>query len=60
MCKILMAYDNTEGLDALLSNKEFKVDIHNKPSQEELTLRFLYKRNCKKRCQRKKINLETF
>jgi D-3-phosphoglycerate dehydrogenase len=31
-----MTYDNTEGLDALLSNKEFKVDIHNKPSQEEL------------------------
>jgi len=36
MYKILMTYDNTEGLDALLSNKEFKVDIHNKPSQEEL------------------------
>ncbi|MDR1433936.1 hydroxyacid dehydrogenase [Candidatus Endomicrobiellum devescovinae] len=36
MYNILMTYDNTEGLDALLSNKEFKVDIHNKPSQEEL------------------------
>ena len=36
MYKILMTYDNTEGLGALLSNKEFKVDIHNKPSQEEL------------------------
>jgi D-3-phosphoglycerate dehydrogenase len=31
-----MTYDNTEGLDALLSNKEFKVDIYNKPSQEKL------------------------
>jgi D-3-phosphoglycerate dehydrogenase len=36
MYKILMTYNNAEGLDALLSNKEFKVDIHNKPSQEEL------------------------
>lgn len=36
MYKILMTYDNTEGLGALLSNKEFKVDIRNKPSQEEL------------------------
>ncbi|GHT37913.1 hypothetical protein AGMMS49593_06130 [Endomicrobiia bacterium] len=35
MHKILMTYDNTEGLGALLSNKEFKVEIHNKPSQEE-------------------------
>jgi hypothetical protein len=24
-----------EGLDALLLNNEFKVEIHNKPSQEE-------------------------
>ncbi|MDR2811927.1 MAG: hypothetical protein LBB06_02320 [Endomicrobium sp.] len=36
MYKILMTYDNTEGLDTLFSSKEFKVDIHNKPSQEEL------------------------
>ncbi|MDR2427698.1 MAG: hypothetical protein LBD19_01955 [Endomicrobium sp.] len=36
MYKILMTYDNTEGLGALLPNKEFKVDIRNKPSQEEL------------------------
>ncbi|GHT46758.1 hypothetical protein AGMMS49936_06210 [Endomicrobiia bacterium] len=35
MYRILMTYDNTEGLGALLSNKEFKVEIHNKPSQEE-------------------------
>ncbi|GHT51468.1 hypothetical protein AGMMS49990_05820 [Endomicrobiia bacterium] len=35
MYKILMTYDNTEGLGALLSNKEFQVEIHNKPSQEE-------------------------
>lgn len=33
MYKILMTYDNTEGLDALLSNKEFKVDIHIKNSK---------------------------
>jgi D-3-phosphoglycerate dehydrogenase len=31
-----MTYDNIEGLDILLLNKEFKVDIHNKPSQEKL------------------------
>jgi D-3-phosphoglycerate dehydrogenase len=31
-----MTYDSIEGLDTLLSNKEFKVDIHNKPSQEKL------------------------
>ncbi|MDR2399375.1 MAG: hypothetical protein LBD61_02950 [Endomicrobium sp.] len=36
MHKILMTYDNTEGLGALFSNKEFKVEIHNKLSQEEL------------------------
>ncbi|MDR1942879.1 MAG: hypothetical protein LBQ04_02005 [Endomicrobium sp.] len=36
MYKILVTYDNTEGLGALLSNKEFKVDIYNKPSPEEL------------------------
>ncbi|GHT42894.1 hypothetical protein AGMMS49921_09320 [Endomicrobiia bacterium] len=35
MYKILMTYDNAEGLGALLLNKEFKVEIHNKPSQEE-------------------------
>jgi hypothetical protein len=31
-----LTYNNTEGLDVLLSNKEFKVEIHNKPYQEEL------------------------
>ncbi|MDR3071476.1 MAG: hypothetical protein LBU29_02660 [Endomicrobium sp.] len=36
MYKILMTYDNTQGLDALISNKEFEVEVHNKPSQEEL------------------------
>jgi D-3-phosphoglycerate dehydrogenase len=30
-----MTYDNTEGLEKLLSNKEFKVEIHNKPSAED-------------------------
>jgi D-3-phosphoglycerate dehydrogenase len=35
MYKILMTYDNTEGLEALFSDKDFKVEIHNKPSQEE-------------------------
>ncbi|MDR2437563.1 MAG: hypothetical protein LBD17_05835 [Endomicrobium sp.] len=35
MYKILMTYDNTEGLGILFLNKEFKVDMHNKPSQEK-------------------------
>ena len=35
MYKILMTYDNMEGLDALLENKEFQVDVHAKPSPEE-------------------------
>jgi len=35
MYKILMTYDNTEGLDALLKNPEFKVEIHNKPTPEK-------------------------
>ncbi|MFH1367651.1 MAG: phosphoglycerate dehydrogenase [Elusimicrobiota bacterium] len=35
MYKIMMTYDNTEGLDVLLNNKEFKVDIHNKPTPEK-------------------------
>jgi phosphoglycerate dehydrogenase-like enzyme len=36
MYKILTTYDNIEGLDALFSNKEFKIEIRNKPSQQEL------------------------
>ena len=35
MYKILMTYDSMEGLDALAANKEFKIEIHNKPSPEE-------------------------
>ncbi len=35
MYKILMTYDNMEGLDALLANKEFKIEVHNKPSPED-------------------------
>ena len=35
MYKILMTYDNTEGLDALLKNPEFNVEIHNKPTPEK-------------------------
>jgi D-3-phosphoglycerate dehydrogenase / 2-oxoglutarate reductase len=35
MFKILMTYDNTEGLDALLKNPEFKIEIHNKPTPEK-------------------------
>jgi D-3-phosphoglycerate dehydrogenase len=35
MYKILMTYNNMDGLDALLSNSEFKVEVHNKPSSEE-------------------------
>ncbi|MCL2144425.1 MAG: phosphoglycerate dehydrogenase [Endomicrobia bacterium] len=35
MYKILMTYDSMEGLDALVANKEFKIEVHNKPSPEE-------------------------
>lgn len=35
MFKILMTYDNTEGLDTLLKNPEFKIEIHNKPTPEK-------------------------
>ena len=35
MYKILMTYSNVEGLDLLFSSKEFKIDVHNKPSPEE-------------------------
>ncbi|MDR1195647.1 MAG: hypothetical protein LBL00_04120, partial [Endomicrobium sp.] len=35
MYKILMTYDSMEGLDALAANKEFKIEIHAKPSPEE-------------------------
>ena len=35
MYKILMTYDSMEGLDALAANKEFEIEIHNKPSPEE-------------------------
>lgn len=35
MYKILMTYDSMEGLDSLISNKEFKVEVHAKPSPEE-------------------------
>jgi len=35
MYKILMTYNNVEGLDSLFSNKEFKIDMCNKPSPEE-------------------------
>jgi len=35
MYKILMTYNNMDGLDALLSNREFKVEVHNRPSPEE-------------------------
>lgn len=36
MYKILMTYDNQEGLEQLLNNPDFKVDVHVKPSPEEL------------------------
>jgi D-3-phosphoglycerate dehydrogenase len=35
MYKILMTYDNMEGLDALAANKEFKIEVHPKPSPEK-------------------------
>ncbi|MDR3256650.1 MAG: phosphoglycerate dehydrogenase [Endomicrobium sp.] len=35
MYKILMTYDSIEGLDTLLSNKDFKIELHNKPTPEE-------------------------
>ena len=35
MYKILMTYDSMEGLDALVNNKEFKIEVHNKPSPED-------------------------
>ena len=35
MIKILMTYSNTEGMEKLLNNSEFKIDIHSKPSPEE-------------------------
>ncbi|MDR2772958.1 MAG: phosphoglycerate dehydrogenase [Elusimicrobiota bacterium] len=35
MFKILMTYDSVEGLEGLLKNKDFKVEIHPKPSPEE-------------------------
>ncbi|MDR3111633.1 MAG: phosphoglycerate dehydrogenase [Elusimicrobiota bacterium] len=35
MYRILMTYDNMEGLDALIANKNFKIEIHNKPSPEQ-------------------------
>lgn len=35
MFKIMMTYDNKEGLDTLLNNKEFQIDIHAKPSPEK-------------------------
>jgi D-3-phosphoglycerate dehydrogenase len=35
MHKILMTYDNTEGLDALLKHPDFKIEIHAKPTPEQ-------------------------
>ena len=35
MHKILMTYNNTEGLDALLKHPDFKIEIHNKPTPEQ-------------------------
>ncbi|MFA6614310.1 MAG: NAD(P)-dependent oxidoreductase, partial [Endomicrobiia bacterium] len=35
MYKILMTYDSQEGLDELLNNPEFKVEICNKPTPEK-------------------------
>ena len=35
MYKILMTYDSMEGLDSLVNNKEFKIEVHAKPSPEE-------------------------
>ncbi|AKL97724.1 phosphoglycerate dehydrogenase [Endomicrobium proavitum] len=35
MYKILMTYDSMEGLDTLVANKEFKIEVHAKPSAED-------------------------
>src|SRR3989339_2229801 len=35
MHKILMTYDNTEGLDLLLTHPDFKIEIHAKPTPEQ-------------------------
>ncbi len=35
MHKILMTYDNTEGLELLLKHPDFKVEIHAKPTPEQ-------------------------
>lgn len=35
MYKILMTYSSNEGLDALLNNKEFKIEVHAKPTPEK-------------------------
>lgn len=35
MFKILMTYDNTEGLDVLLKNPDFKIEIHPKPTPDK-------------------------
>jgi D-3-phosphoglycerate dehydrogenase len=35
MFKILLTYKSTEGLEQLLNNKDFKVEIHDKPTPEE-------------------------
>lgn len=35
MHKILMTYNSTEGLEALLANPEFKIEIHAKPTPEQ-------------------------
>ncbi|OIO75392.1 MAG: phosphoglycerate dehydrogenase [Elusimicrobia bacterium CG1_02_37_114] len=35
MTKILMTYSSTEGMEKLLNNSEFKIDVHPKPSPEE-------------------------
>ncbi|MHB9155832.1 MAG: phosphoglycerate dehydrogenase [Endomicrobiales bacterium] len=35
MFKILMTYNNTEGLDALLKHPDFKIEIHAKPTPEQ-------------------------
>lgn len=35
MYKILMTYNNTEGLDELLKHPDFKIEIHSKPTVEQ-------------------------
>lgn len=35
MFRILMTYNSTEGLDTLLKNPEFKIEIHAKPTPEQ-------------------------